>query len=128
MHSILTIIAQYDIINDMINIKIASVIIGLSSIILVPSLASAYVYNPNFLTTTADIFPPYISLVSISNVTTTGATLTWSTNEPATTQVETCLSYVRCGNVTPLVSTLTTQHVVNVTGLTPGTYYNLWPI
>ena len=103
---------------------------SLSSLILIPSFALAYVFNPNFANTTStlDTYPPYISLVSLSNVTVNGVTITWSTNELSDTQTEFCLSYIRCGNLTPLNSTLSTQHVVVITGMSPGTYYNIWPL
>ncbi len=110
--------------------KTLAAIVGLSLVILAPSLASAYVFNPSPTTTpiTGDITPPYISLLSVSNITSTGATMTWSTNEPADTQVEFCLSYIRCGVRTPLDSTMSTQHVVNIIGMSPGTFYNVWPL
>lgn len=62
-----------------------------------------------------------ISGVSAGNITDTSAIITWTTDQPGD-------STVNYGNSTDLGSTLysgnlTTNHVVNLTGLTPGTLY-----
>lgn len=58
-----------------------------------------------------------------SNITDSGAVITWSTNEPATSQVEygTTTTY---GLSTTLDSTLVTSHRVALTGLAASTTYH----
>lgn len=73
-----------------------------------------------------DTTAPFISNIRINNITTSGATVTWDTNEPADGQVEICPSLTRCTTNTPLISALTTSHVVNLSGLTPNARYYLW--
>jgi len=66
---------------------------------------------------------PNISGVSVGSITTTGATVTWTTDVAATTQVEygTTTAY---GNLTTLNSTLVTGHSQVLTGLSMGTLYH----
>jgi hypothetical protein len=66
---------------------------------------------------------PTISQITISGITTTGATISWTTDVPATTQVEygTTTAY---GTMTTLNSTLSTSHSQALTGLTLGTLYH----
>ena len=66
---------------------------------------------------------PVISGVSVSSVTTTSATITWTTDEASTTQVNygTTTSY---GSSSPLIASMVQSHSVTLTGLTPGTTYN----
>jgi len=66
---------------------------------------------------------PTISGVSVGSITTTGATVSWTTNVAATSQVEygTTTSY---GTMTTLNSTQVTSHSVTLTGLTAGTTYH----
>ncbi len=69
----------------------------------------------------SDTTPPAISGLQVS--TTSGsATITWTTNEPSTTQVAygPTTSY---GSTTTLNSTLGTSHTATITGLTPSTTY-----
>ena len=65
---------------------------------------------------------PTISQVSLS-VTSSGATIGWTTSEPSDTQVAYGLtrSY---GSLTSLSSTLQTSHSQAITGLTPNTWYH----
>ena len=67
--------------------------------------------------------PPVISGVVASGVTTTGATIGWSTDVPASSQVEygTTTSY---GSSTTLDPTLATSHSQALSGLQPGTQYH----
>lgn len=70
----------------------------------------------------ADTTPPIISAISATNISTSGATITWTTNEPSD-------SLVRYGTTpytgsTPLNATLVTSHTVTLTGLVAGTLYN----
>jgi len=59
----------------------------------------------------------------VSGITTTGASISWTTDVPATTQVEygTTTAY---GTLTTLNSTLATSHSQALTGLTLGTLYH----
>ncbi|HYF48276.1 MAG TPA: fibronectin type III domain-containing protein [Planctomycetota bacterium] len=80
----------------------------------------------NFTFTTAaapDTTPPTISSVAASSITSSGATITWTTNEASTTQVEygTATAY---GSSTTLVTTLVTSHSQGLSGLSAGTTYN----
>ena len=72
---------------------------------------------------TIDSVAPAISSVQVSDITQTGATVSWSTSEAATSQVEYGLtdSY---GTATSQTSTLSTSHSVSLSGLTPGTTYH----
>jgi hypothetical protein len=71
----------------------------------------------------SDTTPPVISGVSVSNITTSGATITWATDEPATSQVEygTTSAY---GLFSTLDTSLTTSHSVTLSGLQPNTAYH----
>jgi len=65
-----------------------------------------------------------ISNVQKSGITDKGATVTWDTDKPSTSQVE--YGPTAWGFYGPTVSndTLTTSHSINITGLTPNTDYN----
>ena len=67
--------------------------------------------------------PPVISNVQATLITTTTATITWSTDKPATSQVNygTTIPY---GSSTSLDSSLVTSHSVNLSGLTASTLYH----
>src|SRR5260370_95248 len=71
----------------------------------------------------APLPPPVISAVAAGSITSSGATITWTTNIPANTQVEygTTTAY---GNLTTLDTNLVTSHSVSLTGLTAGTLYH----
>lgn len=73
----------------------------------------------------ADTTPPSISAVTAGSITQTGATITWTTNEAADSQVKygTTSSY---GSQTTVSDTTTrvTSHSVTITGLTAGTTYH----
>ena len=70
----------------------------------------------------ADGTKPTITNVAVSNITTTSATITWTTDENATSVVEygatTGYGLIRSDN------TLVTSHSVNLTGLSSGTTYH----
>ncbi len=72
--------------------------------------------------TPADTTAPTISSVSAGSVTSTSATITWTTNESATTQIQygTTTAY---GATTALNSSLLTTHAQALTGLTAATTY-----
>jgi hypothetical protein len=70
-----------------------------------------------------DITAPVISSVTSSGVTNTAATVTWTTNEASSSQVEygTSAAY---GSQTTLDSNMDTSHSVNITGLNVSTTYH----
>ena len=76
-----------------------------------------------FTTVAADTTPPTISAVAASGVTASGATVAWSTDEAANTQVEygTTAAY---GSTTTLNSALVTAHSAALSGLASGTTYH----
>jgi len=67
--------------------------------------------------------PPVISNVQATAITNVGATITWNTDTPASSQVEygTSAAY---GNLTPLDPANVTSHSVGLAGLQPGTLYH----
>jgi glucose/arabinose dehydrogenase/PKD repeat protein len=73
-------------------------------------------------TITLDTAAPTISAVSSSNVTSSSATISWTTNEPATSQIEygTTTAY---GTLTAIDPSLVTLHSVALSGLAPQTTY-----
>jgi phosphodiesterase/alkaline phosphatase D-like protein len=70
-----------------------------------------------------DTVAPDISAIAASNITVQSATITWNTDEPASSQLDygTTTSY---GSSTPLDTTLVTSHSINLGGLQPGTTYH----
>lgn len=74
-------------------------------------------------TITLDAAAPTISSQNAASLTTSGATITWTTNEASTTQVDygTTTSY---GQSTTLDSSLLTSHSAGITGLSAGTLYH----
>jgi hypothetical protein len=66
---------------------------------------------------------PVISAVSVTGVTSNSATVTWTTSQPSTTQVNYGPT-VPYASQTPLASALVTSHTVTLTGLIAGTTYN----
>jgi purple acid phosphatase-like protein len=76
-----------------------------------------------FTVNAADLTPPVISAAASSGVTTTGATITWTTNEASSSQV----AYRQQGSGTytntTLNSSLVTAHSVTLSGMTGGTVY-----
>src|SRR5262249_20443314 len=80
--------------------------------------------DSTFTTTpAAHTTPPVKSGGASSNVSTTGATITWSTNEASDSQAEygTSTAY---GNLSAPVATLVTSHSVVLSGLASGTSYH----
>ena len=69
-----------------------------------------------------DTTPPVISNVG-SNPADTTCTITWTTDEPATSQVEYGLT-ISYGTLTTLDPTLVTSHSVGLSGLTAGQLYH----
>lgn len=70
-----------------------------------------------------DTTAPTLATVSVSAVSATTASITWTTSEPATSQVDYGLTSA-LGSVTPLDSTLVTAHAVTLQGLSANTLYN----
>jgi fibronectin type 3 domain-containing protein len=70
-----------------------------------------------------DTTPPVIGAITSSNITTSGATISWTTDEASTTQVEYGLS-TAYGSTTSLDSTLQTSHTQSLSGLESGTVYH----
>lgn len=81
--------------------------------------------DPLFVPTAlpTDSTPAVVSAVASGSVTTTGATITWTTNEPSDSQVEFGLS-TSYGSTSPVNATLTLSHSVVLTNLTPATTYH----
>jgi len=72
---------------------------------------------------TPDVIPPVISGVGSSSVTSSGAAITWATNENSDSQVEYGLT-ISYGSTTPLDSSLVTAHSVALGGLSSGVIYH----
>jgi hypothetical protein len=70
-----------------------------------------------------DFTVPVISSLAVANVSTTGATISWNTNEASDSQVEygTSTSY---GHTTTLDDAPVIQHSVSLTGLSSSTLYH----
>jgi hypothetical protein len=78
----------------------------------------------SFTTTGGSALPaPVITNVTIANPTASSATITWTTDQPASSQVNYGLT-TAYGSSSPLDSSLVTAHSVTLNGLTPGTTYN----
>ena len=80
--------------------------------------------SANFtFTATPYAIPPVMSGVSVTGVTSNSATITWTTDQPTTSQVQfgTTTAY---GSQSLINNTLVTAHTVTLTGLNPATNYN----
>ncbi len=71
----------------------------------------------------AETTSPVISAISISTFSSNSATFTWTTDEPATSQIEFGTTTVY-GSLSFFNGTLTTSHNSSITGLTPNTLYH----
>jgi len=76
----------------------------------------------NATSSPVDVTPPVISRVSLS-VTSIGATVSWTTNEPSDTQVEYGLT-TSYGSLAPLDPALVPSHSQAIKGLAPNTWYH----
>ncbi|MBI5213916.1 MAG: carboxypeptidase regulatory-like domain-containing protein, partial [Nitrospirae bacterium] len=65
---------------------------------------------------------PVINNVTVSNITNNSATITWTTDQPSDSIVEYGITQAYGSSVTDL--TLTTNHSIVLTNLTPGTTYH----
>jgi hypothetical protein len=72
---------------------------------------------------TGDSTPPTLAGITAQNLTSSGATIAWTTDEPSSSQVEygTTTSY---GSASPINAQLVTAHSVLLSGLTAGTTYH----
>ena len=70
-----------------------------------------------------DTTAPTISARTATSITTNSSTITWTTNEPATSRVDYGLT-TSYGSTTTLDPALVTSHSVLLTGLAPNTTYN----
>jgi hypothetical protein len=110
-----------------ISAPIGSSLVTISGIIAADPAAKvvATFGTPGSITTLGfvDTAAPVISLVSSPSVTVRDATITWTTNEGADSQVQygTTTSY---GNSTSVNSILVTSHSQKLTGLGPNTVYH----
>jgi hypothetical protein len=75
------------------------------------------------VTVQGDATAPTISAVTATSISSAGATITWTTNEPSTSQVQYGLT-TSYGSSTTLDNTLVTSHSQTITGLTANTTYN----
>lgn len=66
---------------------------------------------------------PTITSVAAGSITSTSATITWTTNQQATSQVAYGAS-TSYGSLSAASASTVTSHSVNLTGLTPGTSYD----
>ncbi|MDP9051001.1 MAG: fibronectin type III domain-containing protein, partial [Acidobacteriota bacterium] len=78
--------------------------------------------NFTFHTSSNTAPPPVISYLAFWGVTSSGVTISWSTNEPANTAV-TYGTTNALGQLSPVQTALTTSHGVTLTGLAAGTTY-----
>ena len=74
-----------------------------------------------------DTTPPVISGVNVSDITRTGAVITWQTDEPSTSQVMTCELGGGC-TYTELDENLVTDHSVTLSNLKSNTTYHITAI
>jgi hypothetical protein len=72
---------------------------------------------------TVTVSNPLISSVAASNVSSSGGTITWTTNEPSTSQVDYGLT-TAYGTSTALTTTLVTSHSQPLRALAPSTLYH----
>jgi phosphodiesterase/alkaline phosphatase D-like protein len=79
--------------------------------------------DKEFTTSTADTTAPVISSLATSAITTKGATITWTTDEAATSQVQYGLT-AEYGSTSDEVTTLSTSHSASLTDLKAGKTYH----
>ncbi len=92
--------------------------------ILPPGIAKKLGNKPP--TNPPDVTAPVISLVDVTNITSSSVHITWSTNEPATSKIwYSSSSPVALSSTTPMVSSLSLlqNHNLALTGLASGTIY-----
>ena len=87
------------------------------------SLAGVPVTAASTFFYTQDTQPPVVSAIAVTKITTTGATITWATQEPASSQVRYGLTTAYT-TTSPLKATQEQHHSVTLTGLTRGKTYH----
>jgi len=80
-------------------------------------------YSEEVSATILDTTPPLISAIAAINLTTSGATITWTTDEPSDSQVDYGIS-TSYGASSPLNSQMMTLHSVTLTGLSASASYH----
>jgi hypothetical protein len=100
----------------------SAVVVPATSTLSSPAGMTLAPYAMYLLTWNAQSQPPIISDVAVANTTSTSATITWTTDQAATSIVNygPSSSY----GYSSVNSAMVTSHSVVVTGLTPGTAYN----
>ena len=83
---------------------------------------SAVSTNYTFATLSSTGTPPNLQYVAFWGVTTSGASISWSTDVPATTAVAYGTTAL-LGQLSPVQTTLSISHGVTLSGLSPGTVY-----
>ena len=71
----------------------------------------------------SDTTPPVVSAISVTNITSAGGTVNWTTDEQANGQVEIVSPCSTSPCLTSLVSALTTSHAITLSGLNANTLY-----
>ena len=79
--------------------------------------------NPATRHFTQDAAAPVVSTLASGGITATTATVTWTTDKPATSQVDYRVQGTTAWTSTTLDSTLLTAHSASLSGLTVGTIY-----
>jgi hypothetical protein len=82
-----------------------------------------YWVDPIFTTDGLDTIPPAIGGIQVTDVTTNGATVRWTTDEPGNSRVEIGTTTAYGGSV--IDASLVTSHVVQLSNLLPNTGYHL---
>ncbi|MDP9051523.1 MAG: chitobiase/beta-hexosaminidase C-terminal domain-containing protein [Acidobacteriota bacterium] len=89
----------------------------------VPPSSPSPVTSPPIVTTPAtNGTPPYVGYVAVWGINNSNATVTWSTDVPATAQLVYGTTPA-LGQLSPLQTDLANNHGVTLTGLNPGTTY-----
>ncbi len=88
-----------------------------------PTITIVMDSNKTVIAHFADTIAPVISGVDISGITESSATISWVTDEPATSQVEYGTTHAY-GSITASDGKLTTGHTITLTHFKPGTAYH----
>src|SRR6185295_2370790 len=80
--------------------------------------------EPVSVTVSNDSTPPAIADVSALSITSSSATISWTTDEPSTSQVDYGVT-TAYGSTTALNTTLDTTHSMTMSGLAEGTLYHV---
>src|SRR5207249_44386 len=88
-----------------------------------PEAAGNLATSGDFTFTTLDATPPVISAVTATSITSSGATITWTTSETSDSQVDYGLT-TAYGSTTTLNTSLVTAHSAALSGLAGTTLYH----